>query len=66
MSWLTPDLIDILLSILKAIVILLVVVTCGAFMYDYVFQVGAFKDADSVDSLRQRLEGRGLRTRMCS
>ena len=33
-------------------------------MYDYVFQVGAFKDADSVDSLRQRLEGRGLRTRM--
>lgn len=32
MSWLTPDLIDILLSILKAIVILLVVVTCGAFM----------------------------------
>lgn len=33
-------------------------------MYDYVFQVGAFKDADAVDSLRQRLEGRGLRTRM--
>lgn len=32
MSWLTPDLIDILLSILKAGVILLVVVTCGAFM----------------------------------
>ena len=32
MSWLTPDLIDILLSILKAVVILLVVVTCGAFM----------------------------------
>ncbi len=31
MSWLTPDLIDILLSILKAVVILLVVVTCGAF-----------------------------------
>ena len=29
MSWLTPDLIDILLSILKAVVILLVVVTCG-------------------------------------
>ena len=32
MSWLTPDLIDILLSILKAVVILLVVVTCGALM----------------------------------
>ncbi|WP_300909396.1 SPOR domain-containing protein, partial [uncultured Desulfovibrio sp.] len=30
----------------------------------YVFQVGAFKDEESVDSLRQRLEGRGLRTRM--
>ena len=33
-------------------------------LYDYVFQVGAFKDADSVDSLRQRLEGRGMRTKM--
>ena len=33
-------------------------------MYDYVFQVGAFKDADAVDSLRQRLEGRGMRTKM--
>ncbi len=33
-------------------------------MSDYVFQVGAFKDADSVDSLRQRLEGRGMRTKM--
>ena len=33
-------------------------------MFDYVFQVAAFKDEDSVDSLRQRLEGRGLRTRM--
>lgn len=32
MSWITPDLIDILLTILKAVVILLVVVTCGAFM----------------------------------
>ncbi|MBD5538841.1 MAG: SPOR domain-containing protein, partial [Desulfovibrio sp.] len=31
---------------------------------DYVFQMGAFRDEDSVDSLRQRLEGRGLRTRM--
>lgn len=35
-----------------------------ATMFDYVFQVGAFKDAESVDSLRQRLEGKGLRTRM--
>ncbi|WP_298035053.1 SPOR domain-containing protein [uncultured Desulfovibrio sp.] len=35
-----------------------------ATMFDYVFQVGAFKDEESVDSLRQRLEGRGLRTRM--
>lgn len=33
-------------------------------MFDYVFQVGAFKDEESVDSLRQRLEGRGLRTRL--
>lgn len=33
-------------------------------MFDYVFQVAVFKDEDSVDSLRQRLEGRGLRTRM--
>lgn len=33
-------------------------------MQDYVFQMGAFRDEDSVDSLRQRLEGRGLRTRM--
>lgn len=32
MSWLTPDVIDILLAIVKAIVILLVVVACGAFM----------------------------------
>lgn len=31
---------------------------------DYIFQMGAFKDEESVDSLRQRLEGRGLRTRM--
>jgi cell division septation protein DedD len=31
---------------------------------DYVFQVAAFRDEDNVDSLRQRLEGRGLRTRM--
>lgn len=33
-------------------------------MSDYVFQVGAFRDENSVDALRQRLEGRGLRTRM--
>ncbi|MDR2820693.1 MAG: SPOR domain-containing protein [Desulfovibrio sp.] len=33
-------------------------------LFDYVFQVAAFKDEDNVDSLRQRLEGRGLRTRM--
>ena len=33
-------------------------------LYDFVFQVGAFKDADAVDSLRQRLEGRGMRTKM--
>ena len=33
-------------------------------LFDYVFQVGAFKDADAVDSLRQRLEGRGMRTKM--
>lgn len=35
-----------------------------ATMHDYVFQVGAFRDEASVDDLRQRLEGRGLRTRM--
>lgn len=35
-----------------------------ATMHDYVFQVGAFRDEGSVDDLRQRLEGRGLRTRM--
>lgn len=33
-------------------------------MYDFVFQLGAFRDAGIVDDLRQRLEGRGLRTRM--
>ncbi len=32
MSWISPELIEILLTILKAVVILLVVVTCGAFM----------------------------------
>lgn len=29
---------------------------------DYVFQVAALKNEDSADALRQRLEGRGLRT----
>ncbi|MDR1777248.1 MAG: hypothetical protein LBR31_05405 [Desulfovibrio sp.] len=33
-------------------------------MHDYVFQVAALRDEDSADALRQRLEGRGLRTRM--
>ena len=33
-------------------------------MFDYVFQLGAFRDEDAVDALRQKLEGRGLRTRM--
>ncbi|QWA09458.1 NADH-quinone oxidoreductase subunit NuoH [Sodalis ligni] len=32
MSWLTPDVIDAIIAVLKAIVILLVVVSCGAFM----------------------------------
>lgn len=32
MSWFTPEVIDILIAVLKAVVILLVVVTCGAFM----------------------------------
>lgn len=32
MSWFTPEVVDILIAVLKAIVILLVVVTCGAFM----------------------------------
>ena len=33
-------------------------------IYDFVFQLGAFRDPGIVDDLRQRLEGRGLRTRM--
>lgn len=33
-------------------------------MFDYVFQVAAMRNEESVDALRQRLEGRGLRTRM--
>lgn len=33
-------------------------------IYDHVFQVGAFRDENSVDKLRQKLEGHGLRTTM--
>lgn len=33
-------------------------------IFDFVFQVATFKDAESVDRLRARLEGLGLRTRM--
>lgn len=33
-------------------------------LMDYVFQVAALKDEQAVDSLREKLEGRGLRTRM--
>lgn len=33
-------------------------------MFDFVFQVATFKDTDSVDRLRARLEGAGLRSRM--
>lgn len=32
-------------------------------LYDFVFQVAAFRNVDDADRLRQRLEGRGLRTR---
>lgn len=32
MSWFTPEVIDILIAVLKAVVILLVVVACGALM----------------------------------
>jgi NADH-quinone oxidoreductase subunit H len=32
MSWLTPEVIDTMIAVVKAVVILLVVVTCGAFM----------------------------------
>lgn len=31
---------------------------------DYIFQVGAFKDEKTVDNLREKLEGHGLRTMM--
>lgn len=33
-------------------------------MFDFVFQVATFKDAESVDRLRTRLEGAGMRSRM--
>lgn len=33
-------------------------------IFDHVFQVGAFRDENSVDNLRQILEGHGLRTVM--
>lgn len=33
-------------------------------VYDYLFQLGAFRDEDTVDSLRQTLEGYGYRTSM--
>lgn len=33
-------------------------------LYDYVFQMGAFRDESAVDRLRQTLEGHGLRTAM--
>lgn len=32
--------------------------------FDYIFQVATFKESDSVDKLRARLEGEGLRSRM--
>lgn len=32
-------------------------------LYDFIFQVAAFRNVDDADRLRQRLEGRGLRTR---
>lgn len=37
--------------------------TNGAPLYDFVFQVAAFRNVDGADRLRQRLEGQGLRTR---
>lgn len=33
-------------------------------IYDYVFQIGAFKDEAMADKLRETLEGQGFRTRM--
>jgi len=38
-------------------------VQTGAY-FDHVFQVAALKDEQSADSLREKLEGRGLRTRL--
>lgn len=37
--------------------------TSGAPLYDFVFQVAAFRNVNDADRLRQRLEGQGLRTR---
>ena len=37
--------------------------TNGAPLYDFVFQVAAFRNVDDAARLRQRLEGQGLRTR---
>lgn len=37
--------------------------TNAAPLYDFVFQVAAFRNVDDADRLRQRLEGQGLRTR---
>lgn len=39
-------------------------VSDSADLYDYIFQVAALKDEEAADSLRQRLEGAGLRTRL--
>lgn len=36
----------------------------SANLFDHVFQVGAFRDENAVDKLRQTLEGYGLRTSM--
>lgn len=36
----------------------------GQQVWDYLYQVAALKDEQAVDSLRQKLEGEGLRTRM--
>lgn len=33
-------------------------------IYDYVYQLAAFRDEQSADNLRERLEGHGLRTRL--
>ena len=33
-------------------------------LYDFIFQVASFKDEATVDKLREKLEGKGLRTRM--